>query len=115
MRRNPPPVVVYDDNDNELELPTTWEVCPRCNGTGVHDAWEGGLTSSEMHELDDDFFEDYAAGRYDVPCSECNGERLVAIVDEDALTPEQARAWLADCEWRADAAAERAMEARWCA
>lgn len=73
-------------------VPARYEVCGRCRGTGTHTnpSIDGnGITSDEMHELGDDFREDYMNGVYDVQCYECKGERVVLILDEDRATPEQ--------------------------
>ena len=99
-------------NENgDLVLPGKAEVCWRCSGTGSHDCWEGGMTGSEMDEQGPEFMEDYRAGHYSRPCTECNGERVVCVVDEDRATPAQLAIWNA---WRdqedahyAETAAER--------
>jgi hypothetical protein len=80
-----------------------WNVCPRCGGEGsyVNPAIDGhGITAEEMHDLGDDFRDDYMAGVYDVPCDVCKGRRVVT--DEE----------LKDYEDGAEARAEMAAEAR---
>jgi hypothetical protein len=67
-------------------LPAHYEVCGRCHGSGVHDCWEGGVTQ-EMSD-DPDFFEDYASGMYDAGCTECEGKRVVAVIDRDQMSEE---------------------------
>lgn len=105
-------IVLYaDDPDSKIILPSRWEICSRCEGDGTHDAWGGGMTVSEMHEQGDEFAEDYAAGRYAVPCTECGGAGKVRVVDEDRATPDQLAAWeqhqADEAEHRAEIAAER--------
>jgi len=103
-----------------VELPAHREVCPLCQGKGSHvnpaiDAH--GITSDEFDE-DPEFRESYLRGVYDVPCYECDGKRVVPVVDREGLTPEQ-KADLAEvdeiaadlAEMHAEMAAERRMGA----
>lgn len=99
-------------------FPAKWEVCPRCDGTGKHvnPAVDGnGITRDEMDELGPDFFDDYMSGVYDVACEECNGERLILVLDEDLATPDQVSRYeeLQEEEnnFRAEVLAERRMGA----
>lgn len=104
----PDPIIVLDEHDNELRLATRNELCPRCGGDGTHDAWEGGMTASEMDEMGEEFLEDYLAGHYSVPCTVCEGRRVVAVPDEDRADPAALAIWQAEQE----DAAERAHEMR---
>ncbi len=75
------------DQDDEIELPTKWEICDICNGNAKHvnpsiDA--GGLCDDMRH--DQEFMDDYMSGRYDVPCSPCKGSGKVLVPDYDFLT-----------------------------
>jgi hypothetical protein len=80
---------LYDeDGSEEVELPSHYEVCPRCEGKGSHDCWEGGMTGDEMAEQGPDFFEDYMSGMYDAKCTVCKGLRVVEVVDRDRLSPD---------------------------
>ena len=75
-------IELYDtDPATELEVPGKFEVCPRCAGHGVHDCWEGGMTSDEMEQQSPDFLEDYMAGVYSVPCTRCKGVRVIEVID----------------------------------
>lgn len=78
--------------DVEVDLPRKYEVCPTCDGHGKHShAVDGnGITDSEWEEWDHEEREDYFAGRYDQTCEECNGKRVIQVVDIDAI-PEEAR------------------------
>lgn len=107
-------VTVYID-DERVELPTKFEVCPVCDGRGTHvnpsiDA--GGLSASEFHE-DPEFEELYFGGAYDVQCNRCGGKRVVAVADYEALTSEQREALeiqqRADAEYAAECRAELAL------
>lgn len=97
----PEPIVLYE---GAKPIPTRWEVCWRCHGEGKHDAWEEGMTASEMAEQGDEFIEDYCAGHYSVPCSQCHGERVLAVPDEDQASPEALEEFYA---WKREEAADR--------
>ena len=86
-------VSYFDDDDEEIEetydVPIEFVVCPLCNGKGTHvnpsiDC--NGLTREDF-DADPDFAEDYFSGRYDQVCNECHGDRVVADINEDKLTP----------------------------
>jgi len=83
-----------DESGEETEhsLPSRWDICGRCRGSGKHDhpAFSNGLTQEDFAE-DPDFKEDYMEGRYDVSCSECGGTGKVLVPDEAAMNPEQLR------------------------
>ena len=114
MSATRPVFLVLDDEDNEVVLPSKCEVCPRCRGTGVHDhpAFENGRITQEQFEEDPDFKADYLKGRYDVPCSECKGLRVVAVPDIAQLSDDQKR-WLQNkYDADAEARAERRMRDR---
>ncbi len=76
----------------EHEVPGKKEVRDRCRGNGTHvnPSIDGnGITGDEMHELGDEFCEDYMSGVYDVQCEECLGLRVVTVPDEENCTPAQ--------------------------
>lgn len=104
------------DGAGELELPSCMEVCGRCRGRGVHDhpAFSNGISMEEFHD-DPDFFDDYRAGVYDVPCEECGGANVVAVVDEQSCDPALLEAYLRHLEeeaaYRREVEAERRMGA----
>jgi len=75
-----------DSFEETVEAPAEYKVCSRCHGEGKHTnpAIDGnGITQSEMHELGEEFFEDYMSGVYDITCQKCNGERVEAVIDWD--------------------------------
>lgn len=112
--------VETDDGDveEEREVPFVYVVCPTCSGKGTHvnpsiDA--GGITSDEWGEWDDEDRASYLEGRYDVPCYECGGTRVVPELDREHADP-----FVVECldqaehsaaESRAIERAERAMGA----
>lgn len=81
-----------NEHDEEVELPFKWEICGGCEGHGKTsrhvECDGGGFTSSEWAEQDEDFREDYLAGRYDRACDECGGAGKVKVVDEERCKPE---------------------------
>ena len=89
----------------ELVLPTKFEVCPRCRGTGSHvnPAIDGnGLTAEDFEREGDQFREDYMAGVYDVACYQCKGKRVVAVPDWERLTEAEKILWKKHVEEEAD-------------
>jgi len=103
-----------EGKDVEVSLPTKFEVCGTCEGTGtqVNPAIDGNGLNEELAD-DPDFMEDYMGGFYDTSCCECEGIRVVSVIDEDRCTPEQIQAYddhmKDECEYRAIVAAERRM------
>lgn len=107
-------------DDEEIPIPTRYEVCPRCDGEGMHtnSSIDGnGITGGELAEIlyeDPDFIEDYKSGVYDVTCEECDGLRVVLAPDFNQLTEEEKQAWKEQEEtWHADAVMQ-AAESRMC-
>lgn len=78
-----------------VAIPSKFEVCPRCEGKGVHDhpAFSNGITAEDWNgpDWDDDSREGYLVGRYDVACSECGGLRVVPAADVARCTFAQKR------------------------
>lgn len=96
-----------------ITVPAKYEVCYRCEGRGVHDCWEGGMTGEEMEEQGPEFFEDYMNGVYSTKCTVCNGDRVVAVIDRDRCTPEELAAHDEAQEAHNAYEAECAAEARY--
>jgi len=95
-----------DDEENETEhtLPTKFEVCPTCKGSGTHvnpaiDAH--GITRDEFDD-DSDFEEDYLNGRYDVTCHECKGKNVVQVVDPSKADKKTLKLFNGMCRDEAD-------------
>ena len=75
----------------EHELPAVYVVCPKCEGHGAHLApsiGEHAYSREEFYEAfsDEDDRAEYfkRGGRYDVPCTACDGRRVVLEVDQEA-------------------------------
>lgn len=83
-------LTVIDDTGIEVVIPSRFEVCPTCEGNGTldHPAFCNGITSEEWNseDWDEDSRAQYLGGAYDVPCHECNGDRVVLMPDYDRLT-----------------------------
>lgn len=107
--------IIYDDDGEEIQLPTRNALCPRCDGEGKHvnPAVDGWSVSDE--HVDEDFIESYFAGHYDVVCEQCHGNKVVKEVDEERCTPEQFQQYVEQIKdyWETEAmyAAERRMGA----
>jgi len=112
-----------EEVEEEVALPTKYEVCGRCEGKGTHvnpnidghgisqEEWDGPNWDQEEQEA-------YMSGRYDVSCYECHGTRVVKVVDWDYLEqsdPKLSAAYIAhlddDAEYERTCAMERAMGA----
>jgi len=106
-------LTIYDeDTDTDIRLPFTYVVCDTCRGHGTQDAWDGGMTASEMDEQGSDFLDDYLDGVYDVPCRECNGERVTRVPDRNRCTAEQLAIFDQQERERAEMQADQEMERR---
>jgi hypothetical protein len=93
--------------DDAVELPGKFQVCWRCEGKGVHDCWEGGMTGDEMAEQGPEFFEDYMSGMYDTQCTVCKGLRVIEVIDRERCDKELLRMY---DEQEQELADMRAME-----
>lgn len=82
------PKVYVEDTEEPVTLPYKFEVCPQCEGRGTSCEHLGAYTASEWAEQDDDFKEDYMAGRFDRCCDTCGGKRVVPVVDADRCDAE---------------------------
>lgn len=75
-----------------IKLPTTPEWCTPCNGTGRRSEWDvNGYDIDAMLEDDEDGErrEAYFNGYTDITCDVCKGDKVFAIVDQDALNEVQ--------------------------
>lgn len=96
----------------EVTLPTKWEICVECRGNGMSSSYLGAFTSSEWAEEDEEFKEDYMAGKYDKSCEYCDGSGKVRVVDWERLDEKTTAAYIAQLEEEAqDRATERAERA----
>lgn len=97
---------LYGENGKEIPLPTCWAVCDRCHGEGKHSnpAIDGnGITASEMDEMcyhDEDFAENYFGGLYDVTCHQCDGKRVMKVVNLGAMSEEDIAEYQSEQEQR---------------
>lgn len=111
--------ILYDDDGNERELPTKFEVCDQCRGEGKSSAYLGAFSGRRLEEMqaDEEWWEDYVAGRFDRTCETCDGLRVVPVVDEERCDPADLKAYeeqqreLAQC--RQQERMERLMEGGW--
>jgi hypothetical protein len=78
------------DDVVEVSLPAKFVVCHTCEGKGTRvnpDIDGNGLTHEDFE--DEDFRENYLSGMYDIQCSGCKGQRVIAVVDRGRLNAEQ--------------------------
>jgi hypothetical protein len=101
-------------------FPAHYEVCGRCRGEGKHvnPSIDGNGLDPHDPELDEDFWDGYFAGRYNVACHVCGGDRVVPVVDVDQLRGIKLARWKLYQRQREESdevdrmyAAERAMGA----
>ena len=71
----------------EVKLPKHKIVCPRCEGEGKHTnpAVDGNGLSTDDPDLDEEFWDSYRSGVYDIRCEVCNGKNVVDEVAEEVL------------------------------
>ena len=80
-----------DGEESEHKLPIKFEVCSDCHGHGMvlnESMRDYGYSAEEFNEsFDDEEKEHYftRGGMYDVSCPTCKGERVEAVLDEDAI------------------------------
>lgn len=87
------PVTTVWIDDQEVPLPTQWEICGNCRGNGSVSRIPGAITGDQLDEWYGDseeryeFIEEYTrpGGMYDKPCDDCEGSGKVKVVDESAL------------------------------
>lgn len=83
---------IYTNRDQiDVKFPAKWAICPDCEGCATDrgrsvECDGGGFTSSEWNDQDEDFRQDYMAGRYDQPCGFCKGLGRIQSIDEEAVT-----------------------------
>ena len=77
--------VVFDDDDDEIEVPVRYAVCGTCEGRGthVHPSIDAHGIGREDFDADPDFRDEYFGGAYDVRCNECHGARVSLEIDRD--------------------------------
>lgn len=103
-------VTLDEEEENEIKVPCTWEVCSCCGGTGTSTAYLGSWTQDEWNEESYEFQENYLNGVYDRTCQECEGKRVVPSIQNEAyLTEEQKTAVDYYYSWLRDEAYDNAV------
>ena len=102
-----------DPHQDPIRIKIKFEVCPTCEGKGTHvnPSIDAHGISAEEFDDDPDFRGDYFSGRYDQPCNECGGQRVVAVPHEDekAFSEALERFLLAEAEHASERRHEIAM------
>lgn len=91
-------VTYFDDNGDEVscELPSKFEVCPRCEGHGTHLNPSIGNHAYSVEEFNEAFDDEESraeyfkrGGIYDVTCEQCGGKRVIEVPNPEAMSSEQ--------------------------
>ena len=107
------------DEPEVHDLPAKWQICRRCEGDGSCTP-EGlmVITQEDREDWSREEWEDFKAGKYDVPCPDCKSAGKVLEVDVGKFRgqdPALFERWRAsereDAEFRRVCAAERRMGA----
>jgi len=90
--------IINDDGDEEeIALPIEFEVCPMCSGKGKHVHPDIDGHGISMDEWNDEWSyeeqEAYMSGGYDVTCYECNGKRVIPVIDEKKADSKALKQW----------------------
>lgn len=106
----------WNQQSIEVDLPAHRIVCDRCRGKGTHvnPNIDGHGLSSDDFDNDPDFRESYFNGDYDVHCHECKGNRVIDVVNYDALSPKMKRRFDAFLDQQAADEREAAWERKYC-
>ncbi len=95
------------------------EVCPRCEGEGGHLTPSIGNHAYSQEEFEEAFDDEESraayfqrGGMYDVQCEVCHGNKVVPIVDEDKLNPEQKKLFAEYEEYMEEKASDDAADRR---
>lgn len=70
-------------------------LCQNCDGEGtmVNRSIDGQGLDPNDPDLDEDFWETYHSGGYDVRCDECDARGVVRVVDGDLTDPAVFKDW----------------------
>lgn len=113
MARYRAPVLYTDDSPDEpTRLPYRFEICSCCDGHGRSSAYLGAFTRDDLDQEGPEFIETYMSGGYDRACEPCDGTGKVQVADYARMTPDQVKAWEAQCEDDDAIDAEREAERR---
>lgn len=93
--------IIDDDEEYIATFPAIYEVCDTCRGRGKHvnpSIDSHGITFQE----DPEFAESYFSGVYDTTCFECQGRRVVLMINEQYLSESQKEDLERFHEWQED-------------
>jgi hypothetical protein len=83
--------------DEQITVALRREKCPGCNGKGTTvfgwPASDAAVFTGDDFDQDPDLGENLAAGLYDQPCPECDGNQIVTVLDEDLTDPDVVADW----------------------
>lgn len=82
-------------DDYEVTVPIEFVVCHTCDGRGAYvnpNVDSHGITEDERERgWDDESWDSYLSGGYDVTCGECNGDRVVPQMVKGDKVPKWVR------------------------
>lgn len=110
-------LILEREESDDIKLLCKLDVCSTCNGKGTHvnPSIDASGISEEDFDEDPEFRENYMSGMYDQTCNECNGLRVVPVVDRDKNSSEDLKRYDNHLEeeyrYAAEVAAERRMGA----
>ena len=109
-------LILYREDD-EIVMPYIWKICGHCNGDGTSSAYLGVFTREGMDQMDEEWKDDYFAGRFDRACECCGGSGKVKSVDRNRASPQDLKDWDAqqaeEAAYRQTERMERLMEGGW--
>lgn len=87
--------MMSEELGRRYSLPMCKEVCDVCQGEGSisNRSIDGNGLDPNDPDLDDDFWNDYRAGVYDVVCDECNGLRVINVINESIVDSDILSEW----------------------
>lgn len=82
-----------EGEEEEISFPVVFSVCGTCAGKGSYvnpSIDSNGISSDEWdNDWSEDEREDYMNGAYDIQCEECHRQRVIPVIDESNLSPDQ--------------------------
>jgi hypothetical protein len=75
----------FQREEGEPEIPTCWEICPRCRGNGELGGYPGVFTEADFETAED--LDDYR--QYRRTCEDCGGSGKVRAVDYTRASHDQ--------------------------
>ena len=75
----------------EISLPACMAVCDLCEGEGKYTNPSMDFNGLDTSDMDKEEIENYFMGTYDICCKQCNGKRVVPVIDRNAISENDTR------------------------